>query len=178
MTESRDSQRDPLAAAAETAPDAGAPEAPAQTEAEQKVADWKVFRIVVGAIGVLLAGFGVYGVALGTQALPDAIEAVNPTLESGYRFLAALLIGVGAAFVAIAIKFEWANILVFVCSTVFLGGLARVISWALSGLPNVLMILLMIAELVVPPVIVVWYLWINRTQQLRRSYQGTAAARG
>lgn len=149
-----------------------------QETAHQDAADWKVFRLVVGAIGVLLAGFGFYHVLLGTKALPNALEVMNSTLESNFRFLSALLIGVGAAFVAIAIKFEWANILVFVCSTIFLGGLARVLSWALSGLPNVLMILLMIAELAVPPVIVVWYLWINRTQQLRRSYRDAPVSSG
>ncbi|AJT40554.1 DUF4345 domain-containing protein [Psychromicrobium lacuslunae] len=145
---------------------------PVKTQAAEDLADWKVFRLVVAALGVVIAGFGLFDLFVGVKGLPDAISENNATLESNYRFFAAILVGVGAAFVAIAVKFNWANVLIFVCATIFLGGLARVFSWAVSGLPNFLMILLMILELVIPPVIAVWYLWINRTQKLRASYRG------
>ncbi|NYE96713.1 hypothetical protein FHU41_002963 [Psychromicrobium silvestre] len=152
-----------------------APDETSSTEAAESRADWKVFRLVVALLGLVIVGFGLFDLFTGTSGLPDAISEKNATLESNYRFLAALMVGVGAAFIAIAIKFTWANVLIFVCATIFLGGLARVVSWAISGLPNVLMILLMIIELVVPPVIAVWYLWINRTQKLRETYRGMGA---
>ncbi|WP_394942142.1 DUF4345 domain-containing protein [Psychromicrobium sp. YIM B11713] len=178
MTEAKDSEE---AVPLEMAPDEILPaeesaEVPAEAAASPQpandLADWKVFRLAVAALGIVIVAFGAFSLFAGVKGLPDAISESNATLESNYRFFAALLVGVGAAFVAIAIKFNWANVLIFVCATIFLGGLARVLSWAISGLPNFLMILLMIVELVIPPVIAVWYLWINRTQKLRESYRG------
>lgn len=139
--------------------------------------DWKLFRAAVALVGLLLLGFGVFQVLLGTAGLPGPASETTPTLESNYRYFAALLVGVGAAFLTIAVKFEWANVLWFVCAMVFIGGIARVISWALSGTPHVIMIVLMVLELVVPPVLVVWHRWLVKTAELKRTYshqQGTA----
>lgn len=133
-------------------------------------ADWKLFRAAVALVGLLLLGFGVFQVLTGTAGLPEATSEVNATLESNYRFFAALLVGVGAAFLTIAVKFEWANVLWFVCAMVFIGGIARVISWALSGTPHVIMILLMVLELVIPPLLVVWHRWVAKTAELKRMY--------
>lgn len=146
-------------------------------EAEGTRADWKLFRAAVALVGLLLLGFGVFQVLTGTAGLPEPTTEVNPTLESNYRFFAALLVGIGAAFLTIAVKFEWANVLWFVCAMVFIGGIARVISWALSGTPHVIMIVLMIFELVIPPLLVVWHRWVAKTAELKRTYsrgQGNA----
>ncbi|GAB3522012.1 hypothetical protein GCM10027402_13320 [Arthrobacter monumenti] len=143
--------------------------------------DWKLFRAAVALVGLLLLGFGVFQVLLGTAGLPGPASETTPTLESNYRYFAALLVGVGAAFLTIAVKFEWANVLWFVCAMVFIGGIARVISWALSGTPHVIMIVLMVLELVVPPVLVVWHRWLVKTAELKRTYshqQGTAQDMG
>lgn len=153
---------------------ATAADAAADTEelaqAEQ-LADWKVFRVVVAVIGLVLLGIGLYEVITGTKGVPGFTGTSDASLESSYRFLAGVFLGAGLAFIAIAIKFQWAQVLFFVSGMVFLGGLARVLSWALSGTPTPIAIFQMIAELVFPPVIVVWYLWINRTQKLRASYR-------
>lgn len=133
-------------------------------------ADWKLFRAAVALVGLLLLGFGVFDVLTGTAGLPGPAPEVSPTLQSNYRFFAALMAGVGAAFLTIAVKFEWANVLWFVCAMVFIGGIARVISWALSGTPHVIMIVLMILELVIPPILVVWHRWIAKTAELKRAY--------
>lgn len=143
--------------------------------------DWKLFRAAVALVGLLLLGFGVFQVLSGTAGLPGPTSETTPTLESNYRYFAALLVGVGAAFLTIAVKFEWANVLWFVCAMVFIGGIARVISWAVSGTPHVIMIVLMVLELVVPPVLVVWHRWLVKTAELKRTYsiqQGTAPGQG
>lgn len=149
----------------------------AKAQAKDRRADWMLFRTAVALVGLLLAGFGVYFVLTGTSGLPEPTSEVNPTLESQFRFFAALLTGVGIAFLTIAIKFEWANVLWFVCAMVFIGGIARVISWALVGTPHVVMIVLMIVELAAPPVLVVWHRWVSKTQELKRSYSGGTAPR-
>lgn len=133
--------------------------------------DWNVFRTVVVLVGVVLAAFGVYYLITGTAGLPETSGSpVNPTLENQFRFFAAMMVGVGAAFVTIAIKFQWANMLWLVCLMVFIGGIGRVLSWAFSGTPHFLMIILMVIELAFPAALLVWHKYIAKTSEMRREY--------
>ncbi|GAB3538703.1 hypothetical protein GCM10027403_25800 [Arthrobacter tecti] len=133
--------------------------------------DWSVFRTVVVLVGLVIAGFGAYYLITGTAGLPETGDgAVNPTLENQFRFFAAMMIGVGAAFVTIAIKFQWANMLWLVCLMVFIGGIGRVLSWAFSGTPHFLLIILMVVELAFPAALLVWHRYIAKTSELRREY--------
>ena len=118
--------------------------------------EWGVFRTVVVLVGLVLAGFGAYYLITGTAGLPDTdIGNPNPTLESQFRFFAAMMVGVGAAFITIGVKFEWANMLWMVCLMVFIGGIGRVLSWAFSGTPHFMMIILMVIELAFPAALLV-----------------------
>ncbi|MCC9206164.1 DUF4345 domain-containing protein [Arthrobacter sp. zg-Y769] len=147
------------------------PKAPKAPRAYKSSDDWGVFRAVVIGVGILVAGFGLYNLITGTAGLPEGSGGeVNPTLESQYRFFAAMMVGVGAAFVAIAVKFQWANMLWLVCLMVFLGGIGRVLSWAFSGTPHFTFIVLMIVELAFPPALLVWHRFIAKTSDLRREY--------
>ncbi|MBD7995921.1 DUF4345 domain-containing protein [Arthrobacter sp. Sa2CUA1] len=131
--------------------------------------DWGVFRTVVIAVGVLIAGIGIYYLVTGTGGVAQTSGgAVNASLESQFRFFSAMMVGVGAAFVAIAVKFQWANMLWLVCLMVFLGGIGRVLSWAFSGTPHFTLIILMILELAFPPALLVWHRFILKTSELRR----------
>ena len=133
--------------------------------------DWNVFRTVVVLVGLVIAGFGAYYLILGTAGLPDTdATPVNPTLENQFRFFSAMMVGVGAAFITIAIKFQWANMLWLVCLMVFIGGIGRVLSWAFSGTPNYLLIILMVVELAFPPALLVWHKYIAKTSELRQEY--------
>ncbi len=133
--------------------------------------DWNVFRTVVVLVGLVLAAFGAYYLILGTAGLPDTEAGpVNPTLESQFRFFSAMMVGVGAAFITIAIKFQWANMLWLVCLMVFIGGIGRVLSWAFSGTPNYVLIVLMVVELAFPPALLVWHKYIAKTSDLRKEF--------
>ncbi|NJC21940.1 hypothetical protein BJ994_001016 [Arthrobacter pigmenti] len=133
--------------------------------------DWSVFRTVVVLVGLVIAGFGTYYLITGTAGLPETGDgAVNPTLENQFRFFAAMMIGVGAAFVTIAIKFQWANMLWLVCLMVFIGGIGRVLSWAFSGTPHFLLIILMVVELAFPATLLVWHRYIAKTSEMRQEY--------
>lgn len=138
--------------------------------------DWGVFRAVVIGVGILVAGVGVYYLATGTAGVADTGGGeINASLESQFRFFSAMMVGVGAAFIAIAVKFQWANMLWLVCLMVFLGGIGRVLSWAFSGTPHYTMIILMILELAFPPALLVWHRFIAKTSELKREYsEGTA----
>ena len=141
--------------------------------------DWGVFRAVVIGVGVLVAGFGLYNLITGTAGLPAGGGGeVDPTLESQYRFFSAMMVGVGAAFIAIAVKFQWANMLWLVCLMVFLGGIGRVLSWAFSGTPHFTFIVLMIVELAFPPALLVWHRFIAKTSDLRRQVSAQGGTEG
>ena len=137
--------------------------------------DWGVFRTVVVAVGVLIAGIGAYYLITGTAGVAETGGgAVNASLESQFRFFSAMMVGVGAAFVAIAVKFQWANMLWLVCLMVFLGGIGRVLSWAFSGTPHFTLIILMVLELAFPPALLVWHRFILKTSELRQEiHRGT-----
>ncbi|OMH24151.1 hypothetical protein BKD30_09680 [Tersicoccus phoenicis] len=133
--------------------------------------DWGTFRAVVIGVGVVLVVVGAWFLLAGTHGLPNAATGpFDPTLESQFRFFAAQQIGVGAAFIAIAVKFQWVTVLWLVCMMVFFGGVGRVISWAIVGAtPHWLMIVLMILELAFPAALLVWHRWITKTVDLKRS---------
>ncbi|WAP51034.1 DUF4345 domain-containing protein [Arthrobacter sp. ATA002] len=140
--------------------------------------DWGVFRAVVIAVGILIAAVGVYYLVTGTAGVSDTGGGeVNPSLESQFRFFSAMMVGVGAAFIAIAVKFQWANMLWLVCLMVFLGGIGRVLSWAFSGTPHYTMIILMIVELAFPPALLVWHRFIAKTSELKREFSEGSAGR-
>ena len=140
--------------------------------------DWGVFRAVVIGVGILVAGVGIYYLATGTAGVADTGGGeVNASLESQFRFFSAMMVGVGAAFIAIAVKFQWANMLWLVCLMVFLGGIGRVLSWAFSGTPHYTMIILMILELAFPPALLVWHRFIAKTSELKREFSEGSAGR-
>lgn len=144
---------------------------PAKSSKAKGSSEWGVFRTVVVLVGLVIAGFGAYYLITGTSGLPESGEGpVNPTLENQFRFFAAMMVGVGAAFVTIAIKFQWANMLWLVCLMVFIGGIGRVLSWAFSGTPHYLLIILMVVELAFPAALLVWHRYIAKTSELRREY--------
>lgn len=140
-----------------------------------KQQDWGLFRSAVVLYGLLIIAYGVWQIVAGTTALPGETERPSATVAGSYGAMAAVLCGVGAAFVAIAIKFKWANVLWFVCLMIFMGGIGRILAWAIFGLPHALMIVLMVLDLVIPPCLLVWHAWVTKANRIRRDMtQGSA----
>ncbi|WP_051687924.1 DUF4345 domain-containing protein [Curtobacterium sp. S6] len=135
---------------------------------QAKQQDWGLFRTVVALYGLAIIAYGVWQIVAGTTALPGETERPSATVAGSYGAMAAVLCGVGAAFVAIAIKFKWANVLWFVCLMIFMGGIGRILAWAIFGLPNALMIVLMVLDLVIPPCLLVWHAWVTKANRIRR----------
>ena len=118
--------------------------------------------------GLFMIAYGVWQVLGGVRVIPDAPQDfANPSVQSNYAFFAAAYVGVGLSFVFIALKFKWVNMLVFSCLVVFLGGVGRILSWAFFGTPHWSLIVLMVTELVIPPCLLVWYGWINKSNKIR-----------
>lgn len=135
-----------------------------------------MFRLAVALYGLAVMAYGIWLVFAGTAALPDHGHGVTTTVESSSAGLAAVLVGVGASLVAIAVKFQWVNLLGFMCGALFLGGVGHILAWAFRGLPHWSMILLMVLDLVLPPVLMVWYGWIRKANGIRREMAAQANA--
>lgn len=141
---------------------------PKSLEEAAKPQNRAAFRAAVALYGLFMIAYGVWQVLGGVRVIPDAPQDfANPSVQSNYVFFAAAYVGVGLSFVFIALKFKWVNMLVFSCLVVFLGGVGRILSWAFFGTPHWSLIVLMVTELVIPPCLLVWYGWINKSNKIR-----------
>ncbi len=116
-----------------------------------------VLKIIILLFGLACMGIALSHIAIGPAVIPGSIP-VNATMDSEDRFYATLFLGFGAALVwcsrdltARGGLFQ-ALLLVF-----FLGGIARAISAAQVGLPNMMFQILWALELLMPPVLWLWW---------------------
>jgi hypothetical protein len=117
----------------------------------------KAFQVVLVLLGLFVAGTGLLEVVLGPSVLLPGSPRPEPTLDSNYRFFAAMWLAVGVALLSVVPRVrEATTVLRFVSAAVFVGGLARIASWLAVGQPHALMLVLLAIELIVPPVLVLW----------------------
>lgn len=97
---------------------------------------------------------GVYGVSTGSDGIPGTHDA-DTAVESELRFLYALWIGYGVALLGVVPRVVTATSAVrLLAATLFAAGVARAIAWIDVGRPDTLFVVLMVIELVLPPIIV------------------------
>ncbi|MCF0054529.1 DUF4345 domain-containing protein [Dyadobacter sp. CY356] len=123
-----------------------------KTVTSKKKLQW-VIRILAAAplLSGLIGLAGIYN-PLFNQSLPE-----NLILDSNLRFLNAMSIAVALSFYYITpvIEKETTGCRI-ICSTIFLGGLGRLISIFDLGLPPVPFIVFLVVELTSPIIIVFW----------------------
>jgi hypothetical protein len=113
-----------------------------------------MFSMIFGSVCMAIA---LTHVAFGPSSIPGSVP-VNATLDSEDRFYATLFLGFGAAMV-------WASrdlgarrdVFHALLAVFFLGGVARLISWAMVGPPIGLFIFLGALELLMPPAMWAWH---------------------
>ncbi|MDO5750389.1 MAG: DUF4345 domain-containing protein [Rothia sp. (in: high G+C Gram-positive bacteria)] len=136
-----------------------------------------MFRAAVALYGLSILLYAAWQIQGGTLVIPESDQvAVNASIQSNYIFMSTIYFGVGLAFLFISWKFKWVNMLTLVCAVVFLGGIGRVLAWAHFGTPHWSLIVAMILELVLPPCLLVWYGWINKSNKLRADILQASAA--
>jgi Domain of unknown function (DUF4345) len=117
----------------------------------------KCFAPVFILVALLHLAFGLNAEVLLGAAVPAQVLA-EPTLNSQNRFygVAFALYGVVLYLCARDLRryesFFKAAVWVF-----FFGGVARLVSWATHGAPAPLVIVLAASELLIPPLLLVWY---------------------
>jgi hypothetical protein len=110
-----------------------------------------VLAVLVGALGLVAVVSGISGMVLGPREVTDPSFA----LDSNFRFLSAFLTGAGAILLWSLTRLDRATVeLRIVSALVFVGGLARLLAMTTAGRPDTAYVSYIVAELVLPPVIV------------------------
>ena len=113
-----------------------------------------LFRVVLGAIGVVALTAGTGTLLFGDAIIPGA-GRIDPSVDSELRFYAVWYAAAGIVALGTLRKVESATTTVrFVAAAFFVGGCARIISIFVVGRPHPLFIVLMVIELVLPPVLI------------------------
>jgi hypothetical protein len=116
-------------------------------------------RWFVALFGLVCIGIALMHFFVGPSSIPGSVP-VNATMDSEDRFYATLFLGFGAAHLwsarDLAVR---SNVLLALQAVFFLGGIARLISWAQVGPPIDLFVFLGALELLIPPLL---WLWVRR----------------
>ena len=116
----------------------------------------RLFALIIVLVSALHLALGVRAdVMLG--AIVSASTASDPSLDSQNRFYGVAFSLYGAVLYLCSTDINrYGPILNAALLCFFLGGLARIVSWAVHGAPAPLVILLAAFELLLPPLLFVW----------------------
>jgi hypothetical protein len=120
-------------------------------------------QIVAAALAAIPFLSGLAGMVAGPSTLPGDNSRLEPSADSEYRF--------ASTFWFAAAPVIWSTVphidkqgprLRAVCSVVFLGGLARLMSWRRTGRPHPLFVGAIALELIGMPLLVAWQANVDR----------------
>ncbi|MEU3230125.1 DUF4345 domain-containing protein [Nocardiopsis alba] len=117
------------------------------------------FQVLLFLLALFVTVAGTMNVLFGTVPLPGD-TSVSPVVDSNYRFFSAIFLAMGIMLLWIVprpLERDRSLALRWVCGAVLLGGLSRILSLFVAGIPAPLSFFLMGMELVVPPVLFLWH---------------------
>ncbi len=121
------------------------------------VSSTRALQTLLAVLGCIAIVAGSATVLFGVDSILGA-EDVSGTVDSEMRFYAVWYVGAGALLMWSARNLDRAGVLIRAIATLlFVAGLSRALSWLMVGEPHVVSQALMVAELVLPLVIVVWH---------------------
>jgi len=113
-------------------------------------------RIVLTILGAVALTLGALSLVMGAAVVPGGDE-VSASVDSELRFYAAWYTAAGVVLLRIARRAESeGRTLRFIAATFFIAGCARLLSLIVVGKPHVLFMALMVAEILIPVVILPW----------------------
>lgn len=122
----------------------------------------RILQITVALAAVVPIAAGVAGILLGLN-LVEAVTPASLPLDSHFRYLSGLLLGVGLGFLTTIphIELKGARFRLLT-AIVFIGGLARLLSWVVVGVPDRFMMFGLGMELVVTPSLAWVQYWVEK----------------
>jgi Domain of unknown function (DUF4345) len=114
-------------------------------------------QIVLGTLAAIPFASGLAGVLVGPRALPGENAAVTASVDSEYRYTHAMWFTAGPILWSVLPRIERETaVLRVVSGAVFIGGLARLVSWRSAGRPHPALIGATALELAGIPALVAW----------------------
>ena len=117
----------------------------------------RALQIVLGTLSVIPFASGAAGVLVGPRALPGVDAPVPRAVDSEYRYTHAVYLTAAPVLWRALPRIEReAAAVQAVSAAIFLGGVARLVSWRASGRPHPVLVGATALELAGTPVLVAW----------------------
>lgn len=117
----------------------------------------RLLQLAVGLACLVPLVTGLAGVVRGPAMVEAGLAGAHPDLESHFRYLSGLLLGIGIGFaLSIPTIERRSELFVILSGTVVVGGLARLADLLMSGAPSTPHVLALGMELVVVPLLFAW----------------------
>lgn len=128
-------------------------------------AERRLFQILVLLASIVPIAAGTAGVLIGPGMLHGVANA-SPDLESHFRYLSGLLLGIGLAFAACVADLDRrAQLYRALSLIVVLGGLGRLLAAMENGRPTGANQFAFFMELIIVPLLLLWFRRIDRRQE-------------
>ncbi len=116
----------------------------------------RTLQRTVALVALLPVAAGLYGVLTGIDGI-GTNPTVNVSADSHFRYLSGLQTGLGLLFLTCVPGIEGKTTLFrFLTLVVVLGGLARLLGLALTGVPSLTMLAALVLELGLAPLLCLW----------------------
>lgn len=127
------------------------------------ISELRALQIAVCIAGLVPVAAGLAGVVFGAKAF--GADGGLVTLDSHVRYLSGLLLGIGLVFWSLVPRLDTATRVVRILTLiVFIGGLGRLVSLFVSGVPSAGMQFGLVMELVVTPLLCLWQSRVARAE--------------
>jgi len=123
----------------------------------EKYRERRFLQVAVALVSLVPVSAGLAGVLEGPDMIRGRLPAGNVDLESHFRYLSGVLLGIGLAFAVAVPKIERRSELFAVLSAaVVIGGIARLLGLLWHDLPTAPHLFALVMELLVVPVLFAW----------------------